>query len=188
MRRFGYPAMLRVRRLVDKLARLNGDQRGTAAIEFSVFAGLVSFAVLNTTDISIYMFQRMELQNAAQVGVQAAWKTCDIAHLPATTNCPGLTNAITKAVQSTSLGTGVTLQSGSPSEGYYCVNSSNALQRMSDVSSKPADCSAAGNPTLQPSDYITITATYTYKPLFPGLTVAGKLTTPITQTAFMRLD
>ena len=175
-------------KVTTRVAAIRSDQRGTSAIEFSFFAGLLSLGMLNMTDVSIYLYQRMELENAAQMGVQAAAKTCDPKNnqLPATTNCPGLTTAITNAVQSTSLGTSV--QSGSPAEGYYCVNSSNALQYISAVSSKPADCTAAGMPSLQPGDYIQITTTFAYAPLFPGITVAGNFATPITKTAIIRLQ
>ena len=163
------------------------DQRGVAAIEFAFFAGFLSFAILNVADVSIYIYQRMEAENATQVGAQAAWKMCDAAHLPASTNCPGLATAVQNAVSSTSLGTRVSLQSNSPSEGYYCVNSANALQYVSDVSSKPADCTAAGMPSLQPGDYIQVQTTFPYAPLFPGITVTGTFATPITRTSIMRL-
>jgi len=166
---------------------LNTDQRGVAAIEFALVAAFLSFAILNVADISIYVYQRMEVENATEVAAQAAVKNCNTAQLPATTNCPALANAVKNAVQSTSLGTKVALQSGSPSEGYYCVNSSNALQYMSGVANKPADCSAAGTPSLQPGDYIQINTTFSYAPLFPGITVAGTFTTPITKSALMRL-
>jgi Flp pilus assembly protein TadG len=174
--------------VTDKVALLTADRRGVAAIEFAFFAGLLSFATLNVTDISIYIYQRMEVENATQMAAQAAWQNCDLDHLPATTNCPALTTAVQNAVQSTSLGTRVSLQSGSPSEGYYCVNSSNALQYVSAVSSQPADCTAAGMSSLQPGDYIKIDTTFTYKPLFPGITVASAFATPITKTALMRLE
>jgi len=164
------------------------DQRGVSAIEFSLFAGMLTFGVLNTADISIYIYKRMELENATQMGAQAAWKTCDANHLPATTSCPGLTTAITNAVQSTSLGAQVSLQAGSPSEGYYCVNSSNALQYVSPITKKPTDCTAAGMPNLQPADYIEIQTTFSYAPLFPGVTVANTFATPITKSALMRLN
>src|SRR4029079_1801893 len=95
--------------------------------------------------------------------------------------------AIQGALTSTSLGTRVSLMPGSPSEGYYCVNSSNALQYVRDLSSKPADCTAAGMPSLQPGDYIQVQATFTYTPLFPGFSVASTFATPINRTAFMRL-
>jgi Flp pilus assembly protein TadG len=172
---------------VQKILGLKQDRRGLAAIEFAIFAALLSFALLNVADISIYIFQRMEVENATQMGAQAAWKNCDSTQLPATTSCPGLTTAVQNAIQSTSLGNRITLQSGSPAEGYYCVNSSNALQYVSDVSSKPADCSAAGMPSLQPGDYIQIQTSFSYAPLFPGVTVAGAFTTPITRSSLMRL-
>jgi hypothetical protein len=58
---------------------------------------------------------------------------------------------------------------------------------MSDVSSKPTDCSAAGSPGLQPGDYISISTTFAYAPMFAGITVTSTFTTPITRTALMRL-
>jgi hypothetical protein len=181
---------MRTPRILAKIAALTSDQRGTSAIEFSFFAGLLSLGLLNMTDVSIYLYQRMELENATEMGAQAAWKLCDPfkGYVPATTNCPNLKTTVTNAVQSTSLGSKVSLQSGSPAEGYYCVNNSGSLQYISDVSSKPADCTAAGMPSLQPGDYVTVTTTFAYAPLFPGITVAGKFSTPITKTATMRLE
>jgi len=169
---------------------IRSDARGTSAIEFSFFAGLLSLAMLNITDISVYLYKRMEVENATQMGVQAAFKTCDpsAGYLPATTNCPGLTTAVTNAIQSTSLGNLVKLQSGSPSEGYYCVNSSGSLQYVSAVSTKPADCSAAGMASLQPGDYMKISTSYAYTPMFPGVSVGGTFASPITNTATIRLD
>jgi hypothetical protein len=183
--------LCRVKRQFAKhVGALSSDQQGTSAIEFAFFASLLSLAALNVADVSIYIYQRMQLENAAQMGAQAVWKTCDPfqGHLPATTSCPGLTTTLTNAIQSTSLGTNVTLQTGYPAEGYYCVNSSGLLQYVSAVSSKPADCSAAGMAGLQPSDYIQIQTKFTYAPLFPGITVAGLFTTPITKTTMIRLN
>ena len=167
---------------------ITSDERGVAAVEFALFAGTLSLALLNAVDVSIYVYKRMELENAAQMGAQAAWKACDTNHLPATTSCSGLTTAVTKAVQSTSLGSHVLLPFGSPSEGYYCLNGSNALQLVGAVSNKPKNCTTAGMPNLQPADYIKIQTTFAYAPLFPGITVASAFTTPITKTAMMRLD
>ena len=174
-------------KFVGRSKALWADQRGVAAIEFGFFAIFLSLALANVVDVSIYIYQRMQAENATQVAVQAAWKACDQSQLPATTNCPGLTTAMQNALQSTSLGTRVSLISGSPSEGYYCVNSSNALQYVSDVSSKPADCTAAGMPALQPGDYIQVQTTFPYTPLFSGLSVASSFATPINRTALMRL-
>src|SRR5262249_7046705 len=174
-------------RMTKHIAALRTDRRGVAAIEFSVFAGIISIGMLNVTDIAVYVYQRMQVEYATQAGAQAAWHACDSDHLPATNNCSGLTTAVQNAVQSTSLGTRVTLQSGSPAEGYYCVNSSNALQYVSDVNHKPSDCSSVGSPGLQPADYIQIATTFAYSPMFPGITVTGAFTTPLTRTALMRL-
>ena len=174
-------------RITKHIAALRADRRGVAAIEFAVFAGLISIGMLNVTDIAVYVYQRMQVEYATQAGAQAAWHTCNLNQLPATNNCSGLNTAVTNAVQSTSLGTRVTLQSGSPAEGYYCVNSSNALQYVADVNHKPTDCSSVGSPGLLPGDYIQIATTFAYAPMFPGITVAGTFTTPITRTALMRL-
>jgi Flp pilus assembly protein TadG len=174
-------------RIAKHIAALRSDRRGVAAIEFAIFASLISIGMLNVVDIAVYVYQRMQVEYATQAGAQAAWHTCDINHLPATNNCSGLNTAVTNAVQSTSLGTHVTLQSGSPSEGYYCVNSSGTLQYMNDVNHKPTDCSAAGSAGVQPGDYISISTTFAYAPLFPGITVASGFATPITRTALMRL-
>jgi Flp pilus assembly protein TadG len=173
--------------MTKHIAALRSDRRGVAAIEFAIFAGLLSIGMLNVTDLAVYVYQRMQVEYATQAGAQAAWHTCNTNQLPATNNCSGLSNAVQNAVKSTSLGTRVTLQSGSPSEGYYCVNGSGVLQYMSDVNNKPTDCSAAGAAGVQPGDYIKISTTFAYAPLFPGVTVAGVLATPITRIALMRL-
>ena len=179
-------------KLASRLARKTraawADQRGVAAVEFGLFSILLFASLANVTDVSIYIYQRMQVENATEVAAQAALKTCSSSNsLPATINCANLLTAVQTAMQSTSLGTAVTLQNGSPSEGYYCVNASDALQLVSGVNSKPADCSAAGTPALQPGDYITIATTFTYTPLFAKLSVAATFPTPITKTAILRL-
>jgi uncharacterized membrane protein len=166
------------------------DTRGTAAIEFAGASLLLVAGLLNAVDLGYYEHRRMEVENAAQVGAQAAWTTCnDVSSmLPATQKCAGLNAAITAAIQSTSLGTAVTLAAGFPAEGYYCVNGSNALQSVGSLSSKPADCTAAGNASASPGDYIQVGVSFDYAPLFPGVTVMSVWgITSITQTSWMRL-
>ena len=179
-------------RLASRLARKTraawADRRGVAAVEFGIFAVLLATSLANVTDVSIYIYQRMEMENATEIAVQAAFKTCgNSSTLPATTNCPSLLSVMQTAMQSTSLGSAVTFQSGSPTEGYYCINASGELQYISGVTSRPADCSAAGMPALQPGDYLQLQTTFTYKSLFPGLSVANIFPTPITKLAMMRL-
>jgi Flp pilus assembly protein TadG len=177
-------------RSTPMLPLLRRDTRGTAAIEFAAASTLLVVGVLNAVDIGFYEYRRMEVENAAQVGVQAAWSTCNdtSSMLPATQNCPGLTAAITTAVQSTSLGTGVSLTSGYPAEGYYCVTSSGTMQSVGSLSSRPADCSAAGNANASPGDYLQVGVTLSYASLFPGVTVMGAWgISSISATSWMRL-
>jgi Flp pilus assembly protein TadG len=162
------------------------DRRGVAGIEFAFIAGFLSLAVLNVSDIGIYLVKRMQVENAAQMGTMAALQACDPEHVPATVNCAGLNAAVTAAIQGTSLGSSVTLQ-GAVSEGYYCLNASSVLQFMSSVSSKPANCSAAGMPALQPADYLRVQVTFSYVPLFSGISVAGQFATPIVKVAMVRM-
>jgi Flp pilus assembly protein TadG len=168
-------------------ARLRGDNRGLAAIEFALIAGFLAMAVLNVVDVSVFLYDRLQVNDATQVGAQAAWQTCDLNHLPVTTKCPAMSAAVTAAVQSTSLGTGVTLRTGYPSDGFYCVNTSGALQYVSDYSSPPANCSAAGNAGVAPAEYVQVQTTYTYAPIFTGLSVVAVLPTTITSSAWVRL-
>jgi Flp pilus assembly protein TadG len=176
-----------IRKLTAKVEAIRADQSGVSAIEFAFFVGLLVYGLLNTVDVSIYIYKRIQVENATEMGAQAAWKACDLDHLPATTNCPGFLTAVQNAIQTTSLGTQVSLQTGYPTEGWYCVDSSGGLQYISDYSTKPADCSAAGT-TYDPADYVKVQTTYTYTALFPSLTVASAFTTPITNTAMMRLN
>jgi Flp pilus assembly protein TadG len=171
------------------------QQSGAAAVEFAIIVALMSVPVLNVVDIAQYAWDRMQTDNAAQAAVQAAWATCNTStKLPATvgTNCSTMSAAVTLAVQSTTLRTAVTVTS--TTEGYYCVKTSvtpNALVYAGPVTSaKPADCSAAGiggSSSDVPGDYILITTSYTYSPIFSAVSVASGLTTPITRQAWMRL-
>jgi Flp pilus assembly protein TadG len=176
--------------LAGRIKAMSTDLRGVAAIEFGIFVPLLFLALVNVADVTIYLYQRMQVQNATEVAAQAAWKTCDLTVLPLTTDCSTLAASVTavqNALGSTSLGTAVSLVSGSPSVGYYCVNSSNALQYVSNISSKPADCTAAGTPSLQPGYYIQVQTTFTYTPIFPGMSISGTFPTPINSASLMRL-
>lgn len=170
------------------LGRLRGNSAGVAAVEFGLVAGIFVYGMLNTVDIAKYLYERMQVENATQMAAQSAWQTCDTTKLPATTKCTGLTSAVTAAIQSTSLGSAVALKSGSPAEGYYCLNASNVLVYVSNVSSKPANCGAVGNASGQPGNYIRIETTYAFAPLFPGIGVGSLLPSPVTSSALMRLQ
>jgi Flp pilus assembly protein TadG len=181
----------------DRLRLFGADARGVAAIEFGVTGLMLAIALVNAVDVGYYAYRRMEVENAAEVGAQAAWKTCNNLQsnmLPATdpTKCPGLNAAITTAIQSTTLGTAVSLDptiNPNPAEDYRCVNASNVLQSVGSVSSPPPNCAAAGNVAASPGDYLQVGVTFPYQPLFPGLfsVMSASGITSITKTSWMRM-
>lgn len=172
------------------LRRLRRDQRGAAAVELALVAGTLASVMMNGIEISRWYFNQMELQNATQMAAQAVWKACDSpAKLPVTVNCSARTGAINNALQSTSLGTRVTLTTGFPTEAYYCVATSDgSLTSVGAVSSaKPANCSPTGPSSDTPGDYIVIRAQYTYSPIFYGITIGSMLPTTVTAQTMMRV-
>jgi len=179
------------RKLAGAALALKKDERGASALEFAIFGGILAFGLLNTADVSIYVYKRMQLENATEMAAQAAWKNCNPSdgYLPATLSCPNLVSKITQAAQSTALGNQVTIAVGSPQEGFYCLNDTGALQKVADATlNPPADCSATGHAGQAPGNYIKVTTSFSYAPLFPGVTVAGVFPTPLMKTSMMRLN
>ena len=175
-------------RIFFRLRRYCFEQRGAAAAEFALVLTLLAVPILNVVDLSLYAWNRMQVDNAAQVAAQAAWKTCvPPTFLPATSNCSGLSAAVTTAAQSTSLGSGVTVTS--TTENYYCVNTStNVLVTVGTYpGTKPGDCSSVGSSSDTPGEYVKVTVSYTYTSIFPGATIVSVLTTPVVRQAWMRL-
>ncbi|HEX3700459.1 MAG TPA: TadE/TadG family type IV pilus assembly protein [Phenylobacterium sp.] len=168
------------------LARLGRDQRGVAAVEMSLVTGIFAVAMMNAVELGRYAYVLMEAGQATQAGAEAAYVTCDAAHVPATENCPNLADAVTTAIHSTSLGSAVSLH-GDIGEGYYCLDSSDALVFAGDVSSKPADCSAYGQPSLGPALYLQVSTTYAYAPMLGAVTLAQAFPATINKTSWMRM-
>ena len=63
-------------RLASRLARKTraawADQRGVAAIEFGIFSIMLAASLANVTDVSIYIYQRMEVENATEMAAEMA--------------------------------------------------------------------------------------------------------------------
>jgi len=163
------------------------DTRGVASVEFAIVAVFMMTAILNAADVGSYVYQAMEVENAAQMAAQAALQNCTAMQVPVTTACPDFSTKITTALTSTSLGTGVALKGGSPAEAYYCVDAGNTLVQVGTPGNKPANCVAVGAATVAPGDYLVVTATYTYVPIMPGASVVAFLQTPIVRRAIMRV-
>jgi Flp pilus assembly protein TadG len=175
--------------LIKGVSRYLADERAAAAAEMAIFAIVLAPIFLSLVDMGAYTYQRMQVQNAAQAGVQAAWATCD--KVPANaTNCPYLSTAVTAAVQGTSLSDTVTWGnaaafSTSPipatDAGYFCPDGTdNALT----ASSSGATCTSTGDSA---GYYVKIDVTYNFSPVFPGVSIASLFSTPITQTTWTRL-
>jgi Flp pilus assembly protein TadG len=180
------------RQMICSWRRYRAEQRGAAAAEFALVLTLLTVPLLNVIDLAMYAWDRMQLENAAQVAAQAAWAVCpNTTNLPATPNsyakCPAMPAAVTTAVRSTSLGTNVTVTA--TTENYYCVNTTtNTLVTVGSFpGTKPANCSSVGSATDAPGDYVQITASYTFTPIFPAASIASVLTSPITRIAWTRM-
>jgi len=62
--------------IFDRVRLFGADARGVAAIEFGITGLLLAIGLLNAVDVGYYAYRRMEVENAAEVGAQAAWKIC----------------------------------------------------------------------------------------------------------------
>jgi Flp pilus assembly protein TadG len=151
------------------------DADGNVMIEFAFVAPILVVLIINILDFASLIWDKMEVDYSAQMGAQAAYKTCSTGTMPATSNCTNLNTQVTTAIHSTSLGTGVALATGSPSETYYCVSGTTLESVATYPSSPPADCSAYGS-TSAPADYIEVDVTYSYAPTFAGLSLASAQT------------
>ncbi|MGZ2410958.1 Flp pilus assembly protein TadG [Sphingomonas sp. F9_3S_D5_B_2] len=176
--------------MIKRARNLLRDSSGLATLEFAIASTTLMVGLLNGLEVARWSYQKMELANAVHSAAQAAWNACDTKHLPATTKCTGLSAAVTNALAATSLGSGVTATTGYPTEAYYCVNSSGVLTSVGPVSAaKPADCSGVSDTAHVPGDYVVISASYTYSPLFgSNLTAGGFLPATLTKTGYIRLQ
>lgn len=188
--------------------RFARDASGAAAVEFALWLGILALPVLNVVDLGYYGFQAVQVREAAQAAVESAVANC-ATQLPATTNCAGLATGIATAAHSTSLGTNVTVAGYATNstasdtfEGYFCSGVTNALvtatvssgsnpwaTNATSTPTEPSSCSGStgAKNTDAVSDYVSVTVTYAFHPLFPGVTVASLLPSTITQQAWMRL-
>jgi Flp pilus assembly protein TadG len=161
------------------------DRAGAAAAEFALVLTLLIIPLLNAFDIGVYVYDRMQLDNAAQAAVQTAWAQCAPSGLvPATVNnnCTGLAAAMAATLKTTPLGSDVTITS--TTESYCCPGAGTISCQGPVATTTPANCSSG----QAPGDYIFITASYTYSPIYSSISVASLMTTPITRVAWMRLS
>ncbi|GAA4762514.1 TadE family protein [Novosphingobium ginsenosidimutans] len=172
-----------------RMRSLLADTRAVAAAEMALVLPIVSVLFLNVADATTYIYSRMQVDLAAQEAAGLARARCDTAaKLPSTVNCTGLQAAMQTAAQATSLGTSVTINTATAA--WYCSNASSELIEVAAISSTPpANCSATlTGSTAEPGEYLSVTASYTFAPLFAGLSVASSLPSPIQRTAWIRMQ
>jgi hypothetical protein len=180
------------RKILSPARLYASDQKGAAAVEFSLILVLLVIPILNVMDVAHYAWARIQVDNAAQSGAQAARVSCTYTYQPATTKCPGLSNTIQTAVRSTPLNSSVTY---TLQEHYYCTVSGSLVQVWDPPTTPPSDCSQknsgganiGGSSSEKPGDYVLVIASYNYTPIFPAVSIASALATPITRAAWMRL-
>jgi hypothetical protein len=166
-------------RTLASLLRGGSAEGGNAMIEFALVSPILLIIMLNAVDFSFLAWAGMEVDNAAEMGAQAAYATCSPGAMPATGNCATLNSVVTAAAQSTSLGTAVTVTGSAPSETYYCTITGNTLYSVgSPPSAMPANCSSAGGAYVAnlPGDYVKVRVSYTYNPIFGGLSLVPSQT------------
>ncbi len=182
------------------LRRFGRSCSGAAAVEFVLWVGILMVPTMNVVDLSFYAYQRMQVKTAAQAAVQAAWHLCD--GKTATTkipvkNCTGALAVMQAAAQSTSLGTDVSLPAASVSEYYYCAKGSplglvqvgtKGSTTTLPTSPTPNSCTAVNGSSALPGDYLVATVSYTYKPIFSGMSILSVLGTSVTESAGQRID
>jgi Flp pilus assembly protein TadG len=186
--------------LLRSLKTFPRDVRGAAAAEFVLILPILLLPLVPMVDIGVFAVQRMQVDSASQAGVAAAWHVCDNPMMPANqTNCTAgggdLAAAVTAAIQSTNLATNVSL-SATPIVGYYCATDAGELTSVSDTwdiaatsaPSKPANCSSViTGSTTAPGQYIQVTVSAPYTPVFGALVAAGILPDTITRSSWRRI-
>lgn len=175
--------MMRRRNLFAKCAgAFLGHERGAAAAEFAIWAVILVPAVVNAVDVGFYAWDKTQVSNAAQAGVQAAfaaWANC--ASATSTSGCTGFSTQVSRAITNSSfIGGSVSQGTASASEGYYCADVSTGALVSNGTSSSCSTGAIAGY-------YFPLKVTFTYTPLFRGATVTSLLNTTMSQESWIRL-
>lgn len=152
------------------------ESSGAAAVEFALWLTVLAYPLINVFDLGVYIYKRMELDNAAQMSAQAIFNGCgQIAGSSVTlsSTCSNFATYRDAGAHSTSLGSYV---SATTSEGVYCTTGSGSSATLTTTG-----CPATGN-----GHYLIVTATYTYTPLFRAATITSVLNTNMSRSYWMR--
>lgn len=168
-----------MRRVLGRMGRFGADQGGAAAVEFALWLGISLWPLLNVIDLGLYAYDRVQVENGAQMAVQAVSTACgQLVPPPVLTNCSNvsgytMSSLMSARAQGTSLGTLVTVSSR-----YEC-----------NAGTVTVNSGGGANPTCPSSsgDYVGANVTFTYQPLFKAVTVTSLFGTTITRTFWMKV-
>jgi Flp pilus assembly protein TadG len=147
-------------RVRTRLAALLGARDGSVAVEFSIAAPVLAIMFVPMIDIGMAVYQKMQVQDAAQAGVQYA-----MAH---GWNSSSIQTAVTSA---TPLSVSAT---PAPAKSCGCPDGSSFTAAT--CGSTCSDGQTAGN-------YVTVSAQATYTPLLPYPTMGSSVTLSAQATA-----
>jgi Flp pilus assembly protein TadG len=138
--------------------------------------------------------------------------------LPASTTCYGSNSAnnmtlydvVNQGLQESALGATATLNSSQVVDGYFCSTSANVLTPVGTLGYAYADTGLVGaspsssdtapsdtsttcgagfaDSSASPGEYVTVTVTHNYTSIIPWASVTSLLPSPMTATAYARLD
>jgi Flp pilus assembly protein TadG len=60
-----------------RLRQFGAAARGVAGVEFAIIGPLLAIGLLNAVDVGYDACTLMEVENAAEIGAQAAWNNCN---------------------------------------------------------------------------------------------------------------
>jgi Flp pilus assembly protein TadG len=189
------------------------SEGGSSAVEFALVISIFALAIPSVVDVGVFAYNTMQVRNSAQMGAQALWAACTKLPVTDSTACPTAKTAVTEAVRRTSLGSLVSVADANVVESYRCTNASGVLQNAvknsgntytddntntgtlasgsslsTRVPSPPTTCPDPTNSkTTVPGNYVYVTVTYAYTPVFPRVSVANLLPSTISGRAWMRL-
>jgi len=154
-----------------RLAAFARSTSGASAVEFALWLTAIAYPLASAVDFGFYLYQRMQVENAAQMAAVSAYGACTQAYAkPIFTNCSatGVT-AVTAGAQSTSLGSSVTV-----------ADTTEYLDGARKTGTKTGPPSASG-------DYLGVTVNYTYTPILPRAAITSILGTTIARTYWIRM-
>jgi Flp pilus assembly protein TadG len=147
-------------RVLARLAGLLGARDGSAAVEFSIAAPVLTIILVPMVDIGMAVYQQMQVQDAAQAGAQYA-----MAH---GWNSSSIQSAVTSA---TALSVSA---SPAPSKSCGCPDGSSVTA---------ATCGSNCSDGRPAGSYVTVNAQATYTPLFSYPVMGSSVTLSAQATA-----